>query len=540
MARSAAFRMALQEREDMQNTQTIRGGDIPAPVGGWNAKDPLADMPREDAVLFDNWIPRPGYVEIRRGSIASVTGFAASVQTLLVWRGGTADTDKMFAAAGTAIYDANTSGAVGAPLVTGLSTSRWQYTNFANDAGNFLLAFSGGDTPLKYDGSSWSTTTITGSMGSITLDPTQLSDCCINKRRVFMVEEETLRVWFLAVEAIAGDAGLLDLGPVFDKGGVLVGIGTWTIDGGQGADDMAVFITNQGQVAIYQGIDPSDANNWALIGVYEIGRPLGRRALLKYGAELIVLTADGAIPLSQALKLDRAEQKNIAITAKIQNAFAVASRSYASNLGWEGILYPAGQLAIFNVPVTSLGLSQQYVQNVQTGAWCRFTGLNAFCWGYANSQIFFGGATAVYRWDTGGSDNGTAITCDLTTAFSGFNTPHRLKNFTMLRPIMRAPRSVLIWVDVLVDYQSALPSNIPAGGTTDVSSGVWGSGLWGQAVWTSSQPLRLAWTSATGIGYVGAARLRFVSNPQVVSGVYPEVKVQLIGFDVMYQPGGML
>jgi hypothetical protein len=521
-------------RRQRQEQQQARGDSIPAPVGGWNAKDPLAAMPREDAVLLDNWIPRPGYIEIRRGFIAHIASTALGPESLLVWRGGTEDADRTFAVAGGSIYNVSASGALPAASVTGLSNDRWQYVNFANDAGKFLLAFNGVDTPRKYDGSTWGAMSISGSG----LTPANLIDCAVHKRRLMMVEKESLRIWYLDTDAIAGTAGLLDLGPVFDKGGVITCIGTWTIDGGQGADDMLVAITNLGQVAIYQGTDPADANNWALVGVYEIGAPLGRRALLKYGAELIVLTSDGAIPLSQALKLNRAEQKNIAITAKIQNAFAIAARSYAANNGWEGILYPAGQLAIFNVPITA-STAHQYVQNVQTGAWCRFTGINAQCWAYANGNLYFGGVNGIYRWDTGSSDNGTAITCDVTTAFSGFGAKHRLKQFTMIRPIIRGPQAATPAVDILTEYRTGVPQNTP-----DVqvlpSAGVWGTGLWGRALWTSALSLRLYWTDATALGYVGAARMRYVANTALTAGAYPEVRVQLIGFDIMYLPGGMI
>lgn len=40
---------------------------IPAPTGGWNASDSLDRMPAQDAVRLVNWIPRPGYVQTRRG-----------------------------------------------------------------------------------------------------------------------------------------------------------------------------------------------------------------------------------------------------------------------------------------------------------------------------------------------------------------------------------------------------------------------------------------------------------------------------------------
>jgi len=40
---------------------------VPAPVGGWNSKSPLASMPETAAVQLKNWFPQPGYVEVRKG-----------------------------------------------------------------------------------------------------------------------------------------------------------------------------------------------------------------------------------------------------------------------------------------------------------------------------------------------------------------------------------------------------------------------------------------------------------------------------------------
>jgi hypothetical protein len=69
------------------------GAQVPPPVGGWNSRDSLADLAPSDAVILDNWIPRAGYCELRRGYVAQVTGFAAPVETLIPYRGGAAGTD---------------------------------------------------------------------------------------------------------------------------------------------------------------------------------------------------------------------------------------------------------------------------------------------------------------------------------------------------------------------------------------------------------------------------------------------------------------
>lgn len=486
-----------------QNRVSI-GRAIPAPVGGWDAQSPVADMPPENAVILDNWIPRAGYVETRRGSAAWSTGLTDPVETGMVLR-GTGD-DQIFAASGDEIYDVSFSGDAPAEVYTGTGGARFQWINFANDGGTFILAANGEADPIYYDGSTWAPLSITGTSGSLTLDPANLIDVMEHKGRTHWVEKNSLRVWFLAPEAIQGASGLLDLGTIFDKGGTLVCQANWTVDGGSGADDLAVYVTSEGQVAVYQGVDPSDANDWALVGVYDIGIPLSRRSLVKYGSDLVVVTSDGVVPLSQALKLDRAQENLVALTQKIQLAFQNAQRLYGNNFGWEGALYARGSLAIFNIPISELTNSVQFVQNVQTGAWCRFIGLNAFCWFTANGNIMFGATDGIYQWDVGATDNGNEIVCDLKTAFNYFGSKGSLKKFEMLQPILRSSSDGRPAVEVLTDFREAIPTAVPT--VVGSPSGVWGTAEWGSGLWSPGVEVRDAWTSVTGIGYCGAVRMR--------------------------------
>jgi hypothetical protein len=57
-----------------------------------------------------------------------------------------------------------------------------------------------------------------------------------------------------------------------------------------------VFVTDQGEVMVYRGTDPSSASTWALIGIWIVGAPIGNRCLMKYGGDLLVLTLDGLDP----------------------------------------------------------------------------------------------------------------------------------------------------------------------------------------------------------------------------------------------------
>src|ERR1700675_4927504 len=77
---------------------------VPAPTDGWDAISPLASMDPKRAPILNNWIPRPGWVELRDGYFPWVLldAMTAPVETLMVRRTGSGE--RMFAAAGGSIY----------------------------------------------------------------------------------------------------------------------------------------------------------------------------------------------------------------------------------------------------------------------------------------------------------------------------------------------------------------------------------------------------------------------------------------------------
>ena len=539
-------------RSNPSRRQVATTRSIPAPVGGWNTEAPLAAMPSKDAVLLDNWIPRAGYIEFRRGFVPQVIGFDDPVESLVAWRGD-ATGDKLFACTGGGFHDVTAPGGIASAVYApsgSTTSSRWKHTNFANAGGAYAIAANGVNTPIRYDGSAFSTLAITGSG----LTATDLADVMVHQRRLFWLERNSLTVWFLDVNAIQGAAGKLPLGSYFYKGGRLVAQATWSIDGGRGMDDLAVFVTSEGQVAVFQGLDPSDANNWSLVGVFDLAKPLGDRPLIKSGADLVVLTEDGVVPLSQALNKDRTQDDLVALTAKIATAFAQAAGNYKANYGWSATLYSGrGSLAIFNVPTAELQSAEQYVQSVQTGAWCRFTGIPAICWELANDGIYFGGPDGVYRWDVGPSDNAEPIVADVTPAFSDFGNRLVKKQFTMIKALLKAPAIVNPALEVVTDYQERVPTAVP----TAVDPGDLSP--------EDADAIRDDWTGATGLGYAAAPRMRVALTGsetfdiiavnadgtdllEIEEGTgdhlmtYPnlplDVEIRCVGFGVAFQAGG--
>jgi hypothetical protein len=62
---------------------TAKTASVPAPIGGWNARDSLANMSPTDAVQLVNWFPTPTDVTMRKGyTVSSILTTATGVKTI--------------------------------------------------------------------------------------------------------------------------------------------------------------------------------------------------------------------------------------------------------------------------------------------------------------------------------------------------------------------------------------------------------------------------------------------------------------------------
>lgn len=473
---------------------------VQAPTGGLNAKDPIAAMKETEAVTLDNWFPTPSSVDIRRGHAEHVVGFTSPVETLAFYNDGA--TQELFAASNDSIYDVTSAGALPAASVTGLTNARFQSINMGTAGGFFLMMVNGADKLQYYDGSAW-----TQDGGTYTITGVDTANCIhINnfKNRVWLIEKDTFNAWYLPVSSIAGAAANLDLSGLFKLGGYLMAMANWTIDNASGVDDYAAFITSEGEVALYKGTDPSSANTWSLVGTFRMGRPVGRRCFCKAGADVLVLTTDGAFPLSRALLTDRS-QLNLAATDKISPLFNADVQAYGSVYGWQPIIHPFGQKLLVNIPTTEGTESRQYVMNTTNGAWTRFLGWDAVCFEVLGDNLYFGGATGVYQADTGNDDNGSEITCVAQQAFSYFGNRTGIKKWSMARCIFTSDGLVNPAVLLNVDFAQNRTTVSPS--FTDNTGSAWDISPWDTSNWTRGDNIIKNWQTVTGVGYAGGIRV---------------------------------
>ncbi len=338
-----------------------------------------------------------------------------------------------------------------------------------------------------------------------------------HKNRLWFTLVDSSDAAYLPVDSIQGAAARFPLGGLWNQGGFLMAMGTWSVDGGNGPDDYAVFVSSRGQVAIYSGTNPATANTWSLVGVFNMGAPIGRRCLTQVGADIAIICVDGVVPLSRAMIFERSAVQKVSLTQNIQPDMNQAARDYKDHFGWQLTSYPLGTRAVLNVPVIENDTQVQFVMNTLNGAWCEFTGMNANCWELKDDRLYFGGNDGVvYLADDGGSDPVEILTADLMTSYNYFGNRGRQKRWMMCRPLLTTDQDVTPGLAFNVDFQDDAAISVEQ--TVALGASLWDQALWDIGLWAPGVVTQAKWQSVTGVGYCASIRM-VVEVPPASTGL---------------------
>ena len=554
-----------------------------APIGGWNNRDSLAEMPPLDAVQLINFWPTPTDVQLRKGWTKYSTGITGKVNTIINYPTSTGEGYTLFAFAEDKIYDATN--ATATVVFSGLTNAKWQYVNISTAGGDFVIAVNGVDPTLIYDGTSWaymattqtaqtiSTITHVGTTATVTTaaphnlitgnritisgatandyngtyviiktgassftyvmattpaanatvvgtytitgitgaNSNTFSNVNLFKNRLYFCQNNSLSFWYLDVEAISGPATDFALGAFYRNGGYLQAMGTWTLDAGYGVDDFAVYVTSMGEILVYKGFDPSDPNNWAMVGLWQMGQTFSRRCFFKWGGDLLLLTQDGLLPLTASLQSSRLDPR-INLTDKIYYAVSLAASAYSNNFGWQINYLAESNMLILSIP-TDLGM-EQYVMNTINKSWARFTGIEAYCFTVSGDQdMHFGGDGFVGLFFNSNSDNGANIVANCQQAYNYFDSRGQLKRFTLIRPIFQTNNGFpTVLCGISTDFDTIPLTNQIAFNPSATNIGVWDTGLWDQSNWGGGLVTTKYWQGVTGTGFAASINLSVASQ----------------------------
>lgn len=452
------------------------------------------------------------------------------------------------AALSTLSFDAQTGNFTVGQVVTGTTSGAFGTLERQTDAGTtgtlYLRGISGGPfqnneaitDPLG--GAAVVDGTAATFVGAFTnVDTADLSHVNAYRNRLYFVEVGTLNVWYQATDALTGAASQLSLAGVFKQGGAVLFTATWSLDAGDGLDDKFVVVSTEGEVAVYQGSDPSDSTTWSLVGLYEVAPPLGKNAYMRAGGDLLILTTLGAVPISQAIVKDKAALALAAISKNIAPDWTAEARS-RSTVPWEIAKWPSRAMTLITNPVASDSTPAQcMVVNSETGAWCRRTGWDARCVALHNDQVYFGtNAGTVFKADIGGLDNGDTYTCRAAFAWDHVGAPGLEKTVVSARAQFKTSTPVNPQLSVSTDYATSWP-HAPAAGDEPSTTSQWDVGLWDVAIWDEAGVTAMVntrWNSIGASGFVVSAQV------QVTCGTTATPSTELVIFEMLSENGEVM
>ena len=531
--RSALKRVAV----DGQLQHKFKHKTFPAPTAGWVVSDNLSTQRPASALILENWFPTTTGARVRGGSSkwATITSGGPAL-TMFTYTSGSVS--KFFASDETNIFDITSVvdvDAIPTAAVTGQTSGNYSPVEMVTVAGEYLIVVNGEDDAQLYDGSTWqalnavSTPSITG------VATADLSNGWVFANRVFFVESGTLNSWYLPVDSIGGLALDFSLAGVFKKGGALLFGGTWSLDSGSGLDDKCIFVSTEGEVAIYQGIDPSNASTWALVGVYEITKPMGAKATMRAGGDLLIAAEDGIIPLTEAIRKDPAALSLAAVTKNIEPVWKkeVVSRR---TLPWEILKWPSNNMLIVSQPITDTQSAQCLVANIETGAWCKFTGWDTRCMALFNNFGYFGTNDGrVMQMEVGGNDDGAVYTAFYAGGFDHLSSPGSEKVVHQFRETYLSASPFNSQASVSVDFSIEQP--VAPNAIADYIIDEWDVGKWDQGQWDGGEETFSVSSRWRSIGRQGRA---ISPQIQITCGVTPFPRIELVNIDMTYTEGGLV
>ncbi|MCG4254254.1 hypothetical protein K6W37_10185 [Acetobacter senegalensis] len=431
-----------------------------------------------------------------------------------------------------------TSGATGKVLFQQGQQLYVQLTSTATfKSGETITGTEGGSAVASEDGSTyWPGITPADGSSISTLHPSTFTYVWAYMARLYFVQAGTLNVWYLSAGAVSGTATPFPMGGIFTGGGSLLFGSSWSLDNSSsnGLSEQCVMVTDEGEVAVYQGYDPNLSSSWSKVGLYRVDKPRGKRAFIRNGGDLLIATDAGLIPLTQAVERNPSNLAPGAVSYPVQDAW-MQYVSERPTRNWQVEVWPEMQMVLVSIPEAENYQAYLLAVNMNTSAWARFTGWDALCMAVSSGQLYFGTTSGrvAAAWQTG-YDMGAPFTAIYAPLFHDLGGTFGAKMPKDASVMMRGSTDVSWSISMMYDYVLTIPS-APAGPAID-SASVWDAGIWDQSMWNSSTNMtaQKKWSAVAGMGYAISPCF------QITSGNLLPFDNEIVRIDVTYLAGGLL
>ena len=511
---------------------------VPAPIGGIDVSRGLAFGNELNSLYSYNLVAaeyglrvRPGY---REWAINLDNGSYLGTHTIIPFGGDDVDlaNDRLFAVTNEGIWDVTAEAnppvlvldftAPGNGLDISADAGYGVYTNYTLQSGERVLFYADQRNGLfRYTES-----TDTWAREAFITGPVieNVNFVMQHKNQIWMIERDSSSAWYLEELAVAGAATQFFFGTKFRHGGYLAGLFTWTIDGGAGVDDYFVAVSRAGDTIVYQGNDPSSADDWSMTGQWFIGEiPKGQKFGSQHGGNLYLLSVQGLMSMDEIIRgVDGKNDRADIASRKIAYYIRPFLQEYKNENGWELRLTPSiGQL-IVNAPPRVDGVEIQWVKNTTMDSWGLWRTVPMFCVDEWRGEVYLGdGQGRVLIMDNFVDNelitpppvgiNGQAIPFSVLTSFSTYDSPTLFKRGKYIRPQFLATSAPSVTTAFRYDYDlleelNTTPAPTPTGSIWDGLEALWNLTEWDNSVPEGYADVKGGWSMGRTVAIVMTGR----------------------------------
>lgn len=536
----ASSKRSLSRGHDPLGTSTT----LKAMTFGINAVSGLADMHPQDLIYTYNAMPTEYGLEVRQGYREWVTGVVGEVRTIIPYHAVVSSNDRLFAASEDGIYDVTVPGSTAPtrsiefPSKTE-DSGRGVFLQFADAAdAQFIYYADQANGLFLYTASTgvWEQApAFTGTDGPPA--PVDIVFIMQHKLRIWFIGRDLTNAWYLGINATSGDAEKFTLTGKFKHGGSLEGMWNWTVDGGDGVDDYLVLVSRSGDIIVYRGEDPSQAETWSNVGTWFVGElPAGRRQAAGYGGELYLLATSGVISMRDLLEgVDPANNES-SPSYRVSRLIREQMRTRPASPEWS-LQYNTfdNQLQII-IPQLGSEAYLQLCQDLITKAWGFWRGVPMLCSDNWQERYYFGTDDGRVMIMDGYIDNDplsrdaeTPVEFSFLSSYQNMEAPGIHKRVHFIRPkgIVSGGTSLVVKPVYDFNLNPLLANPTPPDVNADA---LWDASQWDKAVWAGI---------VGGLGEVAGGVNMGLDVALAVRGTTANA-LTIVAFDTYWEPGGWL
>ena len=530
---------------------------IPAPVGGINTRQAIGSGDMRHCIYTYNLCPYEYGMRVRRGyrewqvAVEQTLASTLGVHTIIPFDSVAESTvgNRIFAVTNEGIWNVTDYDTTPVQMVVfgdqSAEAGYGTFTHYVDQGERDVLFYADSVNGLySYDAATllW---TNTGILSGGVLAESEVKFVTSHKNNVWFAKTDSTVGYYLPILASSGVPTAAYFGDKFAHGGSVAGLFSWSVDGGQGVDDIFVVVSRAGDVIVYTGSGP-EAADWGMKGIYYIGNiPNTPRFGTEQGGELYLLSAYGVTSLNDLLQgvdttLLIAGAEGTSMAYKVSGIIRDMMKDTIDEKGWEISLIPTEGGLLISTPQIGNDAHIQFYYNRSTLGWGMWRGVPMECFAEFSDAVYFGTADGrIMKMDVD-VDNllinppvpelaGDDIEFSILTAYSSLGQDGIYKRVKIVRPDFLANLPPSHSTVIRYDFDTAEgvafalknPLIYPVG-LWDVSS--WDLAVWGSSAGTTYPTVGGAW----GYGRYVAIATKGASRSST----------RLIGWDLVYDIGG--